>query len=155
MPAHETADTYAYNAIDPARLDGVRTRRILAFLVDYTIVLLLCVPAAVIVGVVGIFTLGLLWLVYPVLGLIVALLYVGMTMGGPAQATIGMRMFAIRIQRDDGSAIDGITAIVHAIIFWVAHVTLTPILLIVSLFSTNKKLIQDILLGTVIVRSDF
>ena len=155
MPAHETADTYTYNAIDPARLDGVRTRRILAFLVDYTIVLLLCVPAAVIVGVVGIFTLGLLWLVYPVLGLIVALLYVGMTMGGPAQATIGMRMFAIRIQRDDGSTIDGITAIVHAIIFWVAHVTLTPILLIVSLFSTNKKLIQDILLGTVIVRSDF
>lgn len=155
MPAHETADTYAYNAIDPARLDGVRTRRILAFLVDYTIVLLLCVPAAVIVGVVGIFTLGLLWLVYPVLGLIVALLYVGMTMGGPAQATIGMRMFAIRIQRDDGSTIDGITAIVHAIIFWVAHVTLTPILLIVSLFSTSKKLIQDILLGTVIVRSDF
>ncbi len=155
MPAHETADTYAYNVIDPARLDGVRTRRILAFLVDYAIVLLLCVPAAVIVAIVGIFTLGLLWLIFPVLGLVVALLYVGMTMGGPAQATIGMRMFAIRIQHDDGTTIDRITAIVHAIIFWVAHVTLTPILLIVSLFSTNKKLIQDILLGTVIVRSDY
>ena len=148
---HMTPDDYR---IGEAQLDGVRTRRVLAFLVDYAIVLTLVLVAGVVVFFLGILTLGLGWLLYPVLGLVVALIYVGVTMGGPNQATPGMRMFSIRIQRDDGGTVDGITAVVHAIIFWVAHVTLTPILLIVSLFSAKKKLIQDILLGTVIVRSD-
>lgn len=140
--------------IDEARLDGVRTRRVLAFIVDYAIVLALVLVAGIVVFFLGILTLGLGWLLYPVLGLIVALVYVGATMGGPNQATPGMSMFSIRIQRDDGSTVDGVTAIVHAIIFWVAHVTFTPIMLVLSLFSPRKKLIQDMLLGTVIVRSD-
>ncbi|MEC9343963.1 MAG: RDD family protein [Pseudomonadota bacterium] len=143
-----------YQRVDPARLDNVRTRRVLAFLIDYAVVFLLMIPAAILVFIFGIFTLGLLWFVYPVLGLVVALIYVGTTMGGPYQATPGMRFFSIRIQRDNGDRIDGITAVVHAVLFWVFHVTLTPFLLIVSLFSARKKLLQDILLGTVIVRSD-
>jgi uncharacterized RDD family membrane protein YckC len=150
----ETPATYDDIRIDPRQLDGVRTRRILAFLVDYAIVLLLVVVAAVVVGFLGVLTLGLAWLLYPVLGLVVALFYVGTTMGGPNQATPGMRFFSIRIERDDGSPIDGITAIVHAIIFWVSNIMFTMLPLLISLFSPKKKLIQDILLGTVIVRSD-
>ncbi|MCG6857864.1 MAG: RDD family protein [Salaquimonas sp.] len=157
MPGNEMAETpatYDDIRIDPRQLDGVRTRRILAFLVDYAIVFLLVVVAAVVVGFLGVLTLGLAWLLYPVLGLVVALFYVGTTMGGPNQATPGMRFFSIRIERDDGSPIDGITAIVHAIIFWVSNIMFTMLPLLISLFSPKKKLIQDILLGTVIVRSD-
>ena len=43
---------------------------------------------------------------------------------------------------------------VHALLFWVAHVTLTPFLLLVSLFTSRKQLLHDLLLGTVVVRSD-
>jgi len=159
MPAREYEMEHPAGAgsgydIPAARLEGVRTRRMLAFLVDYAIVLVLLLIAGVIVFFLGILTFGLGWLLYPILGIIVALIYVGSTMGGPNQATPGMNMFAIRIQRDDGSSVDGITAIVHAIIFWVAHISFTPLMLLVSLFSAKKKLIQDILLGTVIVRSD-
>ncbi len=141
------------------RLDGVRTRRMLAFVVDYAIVIMLIVVAAVVVAFLGLLTFGLAWLAYPILGVAIGLFYVGSTMGGPEQATPGMRMFSLRIERDNGDRtggdrIDFFTAIAHMILFWIAHVTLTPLLLVVSLFSSRKRLIQDILLGTVILRSD-
>ncbi|MCB1454862.1 MAG: RDD family protein [Nitratireductor sp.] len=138
----------------PERLESVRTRRVLAFLLDYAIVGLLVVLAGVVVFFLGILTLGLGWLLYPVLALLIAVLYVGTTMGGPRQATWGMDFFSLRIERADGRPVDFITAVVHGMIFWVAHVTLTPLLLLVSLFTERKQLVQDILLGTVIVRSD-
>lgn len=136
-----------------AALDGVRTRRVLAFVLDYTLVAILSVLAAIPVFFLGIVTLGLAWMLYPVLGLLVAVLYVGSTMGGPRQATWGMDFFSIRVEREDGGPVDFITAVVHALLFWVAHVTLTPLLLLVSLFTSRKQLVQDLLLGTVVVRT--
>ena len=147
-------DGYLREPIRIDMLDGVRTRRILAFLVDYSLVLVLTVIAAIPVFFLGILTLGIAWLLYPVLGLLVAVLYVGTTMGGPRQATWGMDFFSIRIVRDDGVRVDFMTAVVHALLFWVAHVSLTPLLLAVSLFTSRKQLAQDLLLGTVVIRSD-
>lgn len=136
------------------RLEGVRTRRMLAFLIDYAIVGVLWLVSLVPVLLLGILTLGLAWMLYPALGAIIALLYVGTTMSGPQQATWGMRFFSIRIERLDGTPVDFMTAVVHAVLFWAAHIIFTPLLLVVSLFTEKKQLVQDILLGTVIVRSD-
>lgn len=143
----------AYDAFASFRLEGVRTRRVLAFLMDYALVGILWLLALVPVFFMGILTLGLAWMLYPVLGIVIALLYVGTTMGGPNQATWGMAFFSIRIEREDGAPVDFITAIVHAVTFWVAHGVFAPLLLI-SLFNAKKQLVQDLLLGTVIVRSD-
>lgn len=150
----EYSDAGVVRDIAPARLEGVRTRRILAFCIDYLTVGALFLAAVVPVFVLGILTLGLAWLLYPILGVLIAVTYVGWTMGGPNQATWGMRFFSIRMENLDGRRVDAITAIVHAVIFWAAHIVFTPLLLIVSLLSPRKQLIQDILLGTVIVRSD-
>ena len=65
---------------------GVLSRRVFAFLIDYAIVALLWVPAAVVVFFLGIITLGLGWMLYPALFVIVAMLYFGLTIGGPNQA---------------------------------------------------------------------
>jgi uncharacterized RDD family membrane protein YckC len=151
----ERAGEYAATGrIAAERLDGVRTRRALAFIVDYLIVGCLLLLAIVPVFVLGILTLGLAWLLYPVLGALIALLYIGMTMGGRRQATLGMDFFSLRIEALDGRRIDWLTAMVHAVIFWAAHIVFTPLMLIVSLFSSRKRLVHDILLGTVVVRSD-
>ncbi len=45
------------------------------------------------------------------------------------------------------------TAVVHAVLFRFLNGIFLPLLLI-SLFTENKQLIQDILLGTFVVRSD-
>ncbi len=75
-------------------------------------------------------------------------------MSGPRQATWGMSFFSLRIERLDGTQVDFMTAMVHAVLFWAAHIVFTPLLLVVSLFTQKKQLVHDILLGTVVVRSD-
>lgn len=132
---------------------GVLSRRVFAFLIDYAIVLLLCIPAAVIVFFLGVITLGLGFFLYPALFVIVAALYFGMTLGSSAQATPGMRMVGIAMARMDGRRIDFLLAIVHIILFWVINSVLTPFVLLVGLFTERSRLAHDFLLGTVMVRT--
>ncbi|MEX6505238.1 RDD family protein [Jiella sp. M17.18] len=140
-------------SLDHPRLySGVRSRRILAFLFDYTIVLLLMIPAAIVVFFLGILSFGLGWSLYAFLFPVVAIPYVGFTMGGAHQATPGMRFADIRIARLDGEKVDPILAVLHGVIFWAANAVLTPFVLLVGLFTPRKQLLQDLLLGTVVVR---
>lgn len=133
--------------------DGVRTRRILAFLIDYALVLVLVVMSVPVVGLLGIATFGVGWLLYAVLGPLVALAYVAWTVGGPNQATWGMQWMDVRIVRYDGQGIDWMTAIVHAVLFWAANTILTPFILLIGLFTRHKRLLHDLALGTVVVRN--
>ena len=133
--------------------DGVLTRRVLAFVIDYVIVLLLLVPAWVILFVLSVLTLGLGFFLYPVSFFIVAGLYFAMTLSSSSQATPGMRVMDLTMERDDGRPIDFSIAVVHVVLFWVINSLLTPFLLLAGLFTSRKRLIHDMLLGTCMVRA--
>ncbi|MER8885618.1 RDD family protein [Mesorhizobium sp. M0482] len=133
--------------------EGVRTRRILAFVIDYFIVALLTIPFAILVFLFGLLTLGLGWMLFSILVPAVAILYIWNTLGSRDQATTGMKMMGIRLDRLDGSRIDGLTAVVHSVLFWAGNVILSPLVLLVSLFSDRKRTLHDLLLGTVVSRS--
>ncbi|MBB3453734.1 putative RDD family membrane protein YckC [Rhizobium sp. BK313] len=132
---------------------GVLSRRIFAFIVDYVIVGLLCIPAAIVLFFVSILTLGLGFLLYPALFIIVAGLYFGWTLGGPHQASLGMRAMGVAMVRVDGRPMDFLTAIVHLALFWILNSVLTPLILLAGLFIERSRLVHDLLLGTVIVRT--
>lgn len=134
--------------------EGVRTRRIFAFAIDYVIIALLLIPFAILVFLFGILTLGLGWMLFSILGPVVALAYVWNTLGGSNQATIGMKMMGIRLDRLDGRPIDGLTAVVHTVLFWAGNVLLTPLILLATLFLDRKRTVHDLLLGTVVTRDD-
>lgn len=138
---------------DVRAYDGVRTRRIMAFLIDYLIVGLLLIPFAVLVLILGLLTFGLAWSLFAILAPAVALLYVWNTLGGPKQATAGMQIMGIRLDRLDGRPIDGLTAVVHTVLFWAGNVILTPLILLATLFTDRKRAVHDLLLGTVVTRS--
>ncbi|BCH25722.1 RDD family protein [Mesorhizobium sp. L-8-10] len=141
--------------LDDARAyDGVRTRRIMAFLIDYLIIGLLLIPFGVLVFLLGLLTFGLGWSLFGVLAPAVALLYVWCTLGGRNQATTGMRIMRIRLDRLDGRPVDGLLAVVHTVLFWAGNVVLTPLVLLVSLFADRKRTLHDLLLGTVVTRDD-
>jgi len=146
--------------IIPARLDDVRvyegvlSRRMMAFVIDYMLVALLTLPFAVLVFVLGIVTLGLGWALFSILFPAVALIYVWNTLGGPNQATVGMRMMGVRLERLDGRPIDGLVAVVHTVLFWAGNVLLTPLILLAALFLERKRTVHDLLLGTVVTRAD-
>ncbi|MER8426050.1 RDD family protein [Mesorhizobium sp. M0228] len=138
---------------DVRAYEGVRTRRILAFVIDYFIVALLTIPFAILVFLFGLLTLGLGWMLFSILVPAVAILYIWNTLGSKDQATAGMKMMGIRLDRLDGSRIDGLTAVVHSVLFWAGNVILSPLVLLVSLFSDRKRTLHDLLLGTVVSRS--
>jgi uncharacterized RDD family membrane protein YckC len=148
-----TAVEHATALDNPALYDGVRTRRVFAFLIDYALVALMLVPAAILVAILGLATLGLGWMLYGVLVPLVALSYVWFTLGGPKQATVGMQMMGIRLARLDGGAVDGMLAVVHSVSFWALNVVLSPLILLSTLFLDYKRTVHDLLLGTVVIRS--
>ncbi len=138
---------------DVRAYDGVRSRRIFAFLIDYLIVGLLLIPFAILVAILGLLTFGLACSLFAVLGPAVALIYVWNTLGGPNQATVGMRAMGIRLDRLDGRPVDGMLAVVHTVLFWAGNVFLTPLVLLVSLFADRKRTLHDLLLGTAVTRT--
>lgn len=138
---------------EPWLLRGVRTRRVLAFLIDYLLIGLLMIPVAILVGFLGIMTLGLGWLLFGILAPLTALLYVASTLGGRNQATLGMQFADIRLVRLDGARVDSLLAVVHTVLFWAGNAVLTPLILLVTLFTDQKRTLHDLLLGTVVVRA--
>ena len=152
-PIPDSAGDQVMDAYDDIALyDGVRTKRVLAFFIDYAIVLALCVPMAVLVFFIGIFTLGLGFFLYPILFLLVAIPYIGLSMGGPNQATPGMRMMGIRVARLDGRPVDFMLAIIHGVLFWALNAVLTPFILLATLVLDRKQTVHDWMLGTVVIR---
>jgi uncharacterized RDD family membrane protein YckC len=133
--------------------EGLLTRRMLAFVIDYAIVLLLMIPAAVVVFFLGLLTLGLGFYLYPVLFFIIAGLYFGFSLSSYGQATPGMRVMDLMMVSDSGHRIDFSTAVLHLVIFWILNSLITPFILLAGLFTDRKRLLHDIALGTAHVRA--
>src|SRR5262245_2157863 len=139
---------------DTRLYDGVLSRRVFAFLLDYMIVLLLLIPVGILVFLLGLLTFGIGWGLFGIIGPVVAIVYVWNTLGGRSQATLGMRAMGIRLDRLDGRPVDGLLAVVHSVLFWAGNVVLTPLILLVTLFADRKRTLHDLLLGTVVTRTD-
>lgn len=142
-------------ALRPESLDGIRSRRVLAFLIDAATILFLMLVAVLVIALLGVFTLGLGWFLFPLVWPVVALLYEVLTKGGPASATPGMRFMGIELRTLSGERLDYPLALLHSLGFWFSVTLLTPLILLVGLFTRRKQLLHDLLLGTVAVRSGF
>jgi uncharacterized RDD family membrane protein YckC len=139
---------------DSRAYEGVLTKRIMAFIVDYLLILLLCIPAAIVLFVFSIITLGLGFMLYPALFVMVAIPYFGFTLGGSSQASPGMKMMGLAMTRSGGRQVDFLLSTVHIVLFWIVNSILTPLVLLVGLFTERSRLVHDFLLGTTIVRSN-
>ncbi len=147
-------DRFVYDPeAHPELFEGVLSKRIVAFVVDAIVIFLLLVPAIIIVGVLGFVTLGVGWLLYPPLFAIVALTYIALTLGGPRSATIGMQFTGIQIRTWRGQKLFPLLAIMHGVLFWFSIGLLTPLILIVGLFTYRRQLLHDLLLGIVAVNT--
>lgn len=142
-------------AVHPELYDGIRSRRIFAFLIDASIIMVLMLVAALVIAVLGVFTLGLGWFLFPLVWPVVAILYEVLTKGGPASATPGMRMVGVELRTLAGERLNYPLALLHSLGFWFSVTLLTPFVLLVSLFSSRKQLLHDLALSTAAVRSGF
>jgi uncharacterized RDD family membrane protein YckC len=142
-------------AVHPERYEGVRTRRSFAFLVDAGVILFLMLVASIVIAVLGVFTFGFGWLLFPAVWPAVAILYTVLTLGGPNSATPGMRFTGVEMRTVRGEPMNYGLALLNALGFWFSVGILTPLILVVALFTPRKQLLHDLLIGTVAVRSAF
>ena len=149
---------HAYDPVaNPEYFEGVLARRMIAFVIDLVVITVPIILACIFIFLFGLVTLGLGWglflLVVP--GSVVwALVYCGGTMGAPASATLGMRTVDIEVRTWYGAPCYFILGAAHAIAFWVTTSALTPLVLLVGLLNERRRLLQDFLLGTVVINNE-
>lgn len=148
---------HAYDpAVSPELFEGVLARRFMAFLIDVTIIAIPVIFAAVFIFILGIVTLGVGWALYWLLSpatVIWAVCYSGYTFGSPASATIGMRVMDLEMRTWYGAPAYFVLGAVHAIAFWFTVSFFTPFVLVIAFFNQRRRLLHDILLGTVIINN--
>jgi uncharacterized RDD family membrane protein YckC len=150
MNDSRTPTKFLYDAgLEPDLYDGILAKRVVGFFFDAVFIVALMIPAALMVFILGFITLGLAWLLFPILFAVVALAYVALTLGGPASATPGMRLAGVELRTWSGQKMFPLLAVMHALVFWFSIGLLTPLVLMVGLLTYRKQLLHDLLLGVV------
>jgi uncharacterized RDD family membrane protein YckC len=152
---------HAYDPLaNPELFDGVLARRMIAFVIDLVIIAVPVVLVVMFMVAASIVTLGIAAVLFALLSplywpLIVvwAVCYYGLTFGSPASATIGMRGMDLELRTWYGAPAYFVLGAVHAVVFWVTVSFLTPLVLLVGVFNHRRRLLHDMLVGTVVINT--
>lgn len=136
----------------PELFAGVLQRRVMAYLLDVSILIAAVTLAGVVSVVLGFFTLGIPWLLLPVVIPAIILSYYAITLGSPMRATVGMSTFDIVLVPTRGYPLDGWKILIHPIVFWITVWVAWPISLVVALFTPRQQMVQDLVTGTIMLR---
>jgi uncharacterized RDD family membrane protein YckC len=151
------ARPHAYDPrTNPELFEGVLARRVVAFVIDLVIIALPLVAAAMFIFFLGLITFGfgwgLFWLLSPA-SVIWALFYYGMTLGSPDSATLGMRTMELEMRTWYGAPSYFVLGAVHAVVYWISVSVLSPVILLVGFFNARRRLLHDMVVGTVIINT--
>jgi uncharacterized RDD family membrane protein YckC len=141
---------------NPELFEGVLARRVVAFFIDFVIIAIPVVLTAMFIFAFGIITLGLGWALYwllPAISVVWALVYFGVTLGSERSATVGMRVMDLEMRTWYGAPAYFVLGAVHAVAFWFTVSFFSPFVLLVALFNERRRLLHDIMLGTVIINN--
>ena len=148
---------HAYDpAANPELFEGVLARRVVAFIIDLIIIVIPLIAASMFIFVFGLVTFGLGWALFWLLSpasVVWALAYYGFTLGSPASATVGMRAMEIEMRTWYGAPAYFVLGAVHAIVYWISVSVLTPFILLVGFFNGRRRLLHDMLVGTILINS--
>ena len=142
--------------LQPELFRGVTTRRVFAFLIDLVVLTIPVVLGYMFIAVFGLITLGfgwaLFWLAWPAT-VVWAIVYNGASLGGPHSATMGMRVMDLELRTWYGAPGYFVLGAMHAVLFWISVTCLSPLVVLVGLFNGRRRLLHDIVLGTVVINS--
>ncbi len=134
---------------------GVLGARLFAWLGDIVILFFLGWLVVLLLVVLGIVTFGATWFLLPLATIGTALGYAAITIGGPKQATFGMRMAGLKVETAHGGRPDGLAAAVHALLFYVAAGTVGLWLVDIAfgVLRADRRFGHDLLTGLIVVRA--
>jgi uncharacterized RDD family membrane protein YckC len=142
--------------LQPELFRGVLTRRVIAFIIDLIVLSIPIILAVLFIAVFGVVTLGLGWALFFLVSpasVIWAVVYYGATLGGPQSATIGMRVMDLELRTWYGAPGYFLLGAMHAVLFWISISVLSPFVLLIGLFNGRRRLLHDMVLGTVVINN--
>jgi len=156
-----TDQRYSQSPITPIEqrplqdVSGVLGSRLFAWIGDIVILFFLGGAIVLLLGILGIVTFGATWLLIPIATVATGLGYAALTVGGPRQATLGMRMAGLKVETAAGGRPDGLAAAVHALLFYVAASTvgLWALDILIGFARSDRRMGHDLLTGLVVVRA--
>jgi uncharacterized RDD family membrane protein YckC len=142
------ADQWA--AIDPARLDGVLTRRILAYAIDLCIIAVLVSAIAFFLLGATILTIGLLSPSFALLSLVPPAYHtLTISTGG---GTWGQRLFGLMVTDMELRQPSFLQALITTVLFYVTVPTTGGLALLAVFVLPRRRTIHDLLAGTQVLR---
>jgi len=145
--------TYAPGLPDPIHdaqfYAGVSARRLVAFLIDFTVIAVLAVLTTLAFGVA---TLGIGFALAAPIGAVVGFLYRYLTIAR-ASATPGMALVGVELRRRDGERFDAWEAAIHTALFTVMFVTVLPQIVSVAMMAVGRdgRGLHDAALGSALI----
>jgi len=135
------------DSLPAAALDAVRSRRIVAWMIDIVIIAMLTWMFGLLMVVLSLPTFGFSFTLAPLLAFI-GVFYSGLTVSGQGRGTWGMRVLDLQATTREGNRLDFIIAAGHALLFYL----LTPVFTIIALFNPEKRTLHDFLTGVIVTR---
>jgi uncharacterized RDD family membrane protein YckC len=142
--------------VDARLTRGVVSRRFWAYLVDLIVIMIWSGIACIGIFMLGLLTFGLGWLLFALVPL-TAIIYNAVTIGGSAQATVGMRFVGLKVvDVTAGGRPTGLAAAVHALLFYVAVSTfiLWACDILLGIFRDDGRFGHDLLTGLMVIRAE-
>lgn len=137
---------------DPALFEGILWRRSLAYLLDLVLMAVLSGVVWVVLGLLGIVSLGLLLPLQAValaaLPVVYPIFFIS-TQGG----TPGMQLFDVEIRRWSGQPADLLQSFLAVALFYLTVPPTGFLILLVSLFNERARTLHDFFSGSVAVRA--
>lgn len=138
-----------------AAYDGVLTSRLIAYLADLFIIIVLSGILMVAIFILGFLTFGLGWLLFALVGPGTGIIYSALTVGGSRSATFGMRMMGLKVVQGGGRKPDWLSAAIHALLFYVAAGTLLVLVadVLIGFARRDRRLGHDLVTDFTLVNA--
>ncbi len=135
----------------PEYFEGLRLKRVLAFLIDFCILVALALVWWPLGTFVSVFTLGAAWPLVGLGAILMPIVYHTYLIGAERNATLGMRALGIRVIVWNGRKPTHAQALMQTLLFYATVPITNGLVLLVSLFNDRGRCLHDILCGTVVV----
>jgi uncharacterized RDD family membrane protein YckC len=135
----------------PEYYRGVLSRRVFAYCLDALAIAATMGLAWFLLWGLIIASLGLLFPLWPLWGLI-PVAYHTLLIGGRHSATLGMRAVGIEVRSWTGDRPDYLQALVLTVLFYISTAATCSLILLVALFERRRRTVHDMVAGTLVIR---
>jgi uncharacterized RDD family membrane protein YckC len=137
----------------PEVYEGVLWRRVMAYVVDFLCIGVIAVGVWCFFAVLWLLSFGLLGpLLWFLFGLL-PLAYNTLLLSGRRSATLGMRCFDLELRSVTAERPGFLQALVQTVLFYITVGMTCSLILLFALFNRRRRMLHDVLAGTVMVRT--